>query len=225
MYQQDVTDHVSQAIDAGFTHIDTAQMYGNEEYVGKALAAYFSKPGVTRESLYVTTKFSALSAGQSVRSLFDDQLRKLQLSYVDLYLVHTPVPFQGKLGEIWKEIEQLKREGLTKEIGISNFRVEDLNELLPTITERENGILPSVHQLEFHPYVLDTVVPIMKIGEKHGIKIASFGGLTPVIRKTDGPVTPVVDAIVKKWKDAGKEGTAGLVMLKWLDTKDAIAVT
>lgn len=220
---QDVTNYVLQAIDAGFTHIDTAQMYGNEAFVGKALATHFSKH--PRESLYVTTKFDKVSPNQSIRAVFEEQLRKLQVSYVDLYLVHTPVPFEGRLGEIWKEVEQLKRDGLTKEIGISNFRVEDLNELLPTITDRADGILPAVHQIELHPYVLDTALPIMEIGKKHGIQIASYGGLTPVIRKTDGPATPVIEGIVKKWKDAGREATAGHTMLKWLDAKGAIAVT
>lgn len=152
-------------------------------------------------------------------------MRKLQVSYVDLYLVHWPVPFEGRLGPIWKEVEQLKRDGLTKEIGISNYRVEDLNELLPTITERPDGIFPSVHQIELHPYVLDTTLPILEIGKKYGIQVASYGGLTPIIRMVDGPVRTIAESIVKKWRDAGKDVTVGLVMLKWLDAKGAIAVT
>jgi hypothetical protein len=65
----------------------------------------------------------------------------------------------------------------------------------------------------------------MEVGKEHGIQTASYGGLTPVVRKADGPVTHVVDGILKRWKKEGKEGTAGLILLKWLDAKDAIAVT
>jgi diketogulonate reductase-like aldo/keto reductase len=176
LYQQDVTGHVSQAINAGFKHIDTAQAYGNEQHVGKALAAHLAASNTTRDSLFITTKFSNLLSGQSVRSVLEDQLRELRVDHVDLYLIHWPIPFEGRLGELWKEVEELKREGLAKEIGISNFRVEDLDEMLPTITKRKDGILPSVHQIEFHPYVLDTALPIMEVGKEHGIQTASYGG-------------------------------------------------
>lgn len=223
LYQQECTHYVSQAIKSGFTHIDTAQAYGNEQSVGKALAAHFSEN--PRESLFVTTKFDRLLPNESVRSVLEDQLRKLQVSYVDLYLVHWPVPFEGRLGPIWKEVEQLKRDGLAKEIGISNYRVEDLDELLPTITERPDGILPSVHQIELHPHVLDTTLPILEIGKKYGIQVASYGGLTPIIRMADGPVRAIAESIVKKWREARKDATVGHVMLKWLDAKGAIAVT
>lgn len=80
-------------------------------------------------------------------------------------------------------------------------------------------------QIEFHPYVLDTALPILEIHKKYGIMLASYGGQTPVNRKTDGPVTPVLAAIVEKWERQGKPATQGQVLVKWMEARDAIIVT
>lgn len=93
----------------------------------------------------MTTKFGSKKPGQTVKDVLKTELADLKLEYVDLYLIHTPEPFQGKLGALWKEFEELKKEGLTKEIGISNFRVGDLEELLESI-QNNGGEVPAVHQ-------------------------------------------------------------------------------
>ena len=126
-------------------------MYANERSVGDAISTFLSSNA--REDIYVTTKFDHLSpnAGQpTVKDVLKGQLKALKVDYVDLYLLHTPTPFVGRLGEVWKEFEGVKAEGLAKDIGISNFRVGDLNELFESIDSRR-GVVPAVHQVSLPP--------------------------------------------------------------------------
>lgn len=121
------------------THIDAAEIYENEDTVGEAIAEYLASPGAPpRSSLFVTTK---LKDGPPVEGL-KKFLAKLRLDYVDLYLIHFPMPFEGRLPEVWKEFEEAHRLGLAKSIGVSNFRLVDLEKILPTAV-----IPPSVNQV------------------------------------------------------------------------------
>jgi len=225
LYGQDAASQVIQALETGFTHLDAAQFYSNEGSVGAGLATYLSNASLDRSSIFVTTKFGSKKPGQTVKDVLKIELAALKLDYVDLYLIHTPTAFQGKLGELWKEFEALKQEGLTKEIGISNFRVSDLEELLDSV-EGSGGEVPVVHQIEFHPYTLKSTLPILEIHKKYGITLASFGGQTPLTKKKDGPVTPEIERIAKDLSSqSGTKVTPGQVLLKWLDAKEAIAVT
>lgn len=208
LYSQDATKQVLQALRAGFRHVDAAQMYANEESVGNAIEAFLSTPNdsqssriPSREDIYVTTKFHRTSSGsRTVKDVLKGQLRALKVEYVDLYLLHTLTPFVGQLGSLWEEFEGVKAEGLAKEIGVSNFRVGDFEELLASINAR-GGMVPAVHQIEFHPYVLKAALPILDIHARYGIQLASYGGQTPVSRKRDGPVTPVLQAITKRMNE------------------------
>lgn len=190
LYSQDATKQVLQALRAGFRHVDAAQMYANEESVGNAIEAFLSTPNdsqpsriPSREDIYVTTKFHRTSSGsRTVKDVLKGQLRAL------------------KLGSLWEEFEGVKAEGLAKEIGVSNFRVGDFEELLASINAR-GGMVPAVHQIEFHPYVLKAALPILDIHARYGIQLASYGGQTPVSRKRDGPVTPVLQAITKRMNE------------------------
>jgi diketogulonate reductase-like aldo/keto reductase len=143
LYGRDASTQVVQALEVGFTHIDTSQMYGNEKSVGKGLKSFLSSPSApAREDLFVTTKFASKSPSQTIKQVLEVQLQDLGLTYVDLYLLHTPVNYVGQLGTIWKQFEEVKQAGLAKEIGISNFRVGDLEELLAS-----GGEVPAVHQV------------------------------------------------------------------------------
>lgn len=225
LYGQDASTQVVQALEAGFKHLDAAQYYSNEKSVGEGLAKYLSSTSQERSSIFVTTKFGKKRPGQTAKDVLKTELADLKLDYVDLYLVHTPEGSEGKLGDLWQEFEELKQEGLAKEIGISNFRVEDLEELLENVESR-GGEVPAVHQLEFHPYVLKCALPILEIHKKHNIALASYGGQTPVTKKRDGPVTAELERIAGVLEtESGKKASPGQVLLKWLHAKEAIVVT
>jgi diketogulonate reductase-like aldo/keto reductase len=130
LYQQDAAAQVEMAIRNGVTHLDGAQMYQNEESLGQGIRA----AGKPRSELYVTTKLAGPpAAGATIRQTLEESLKKLGTEYVDLFLIHSPSPFNqeaGGLKKAWKEMEELHKAGLAKSIGVSNFRVEDLKEVL-----------------------------------------------------------------------------------------------
>ena len=98
-------------------------IYSNEDTVGDAIALYLSKPGAPpRSSLYITTKIRGLSPGETVEDSLRGSLRKLRLDYVDMYLIHFPTAFEGRLAEVWKGMEEVQKLGLAKSIGVSNWR-------------------------------------------------------------------------------------------------------
>ena len=134
---QDVSATISLAIANGITHLDGAQMYKNEEWVGKAIAS----SGRPRSELYVTTKLDEVPEGRTVRDMLMESLTKLHLDYVDLFLIHVPVHHPGRLQTVWKELEALHRDGLTKSIGVSNFPIKHLEEILEGAT-----MIPAINQ-------------------------------------------------------------------------------
>jgi len=115
IFRRDATDSVKLALDSGITHIDAAQKYRNEDTVGDVIAKYLSTPGVPpRTSLYVTTKLNLLLPGETVKNALKESLRKLKLDYVDLYLIHYPTAFEGRVAEIWNGMEEVKKLSLAK---------------------------------------------------------------------------------------------------------------
>jgi diketogulonate reductase-like aldo/keto reductase len=132
---------VAAAINAGFTHLDGAQVYENEESLGAGIAA----SGKPREQLFVTTKLHRRPEGKTVRDTLVESLAKLRLDYVDLFLVHTHKHYThqpGLLKAVWKDMEAVKKEGLARSVGVSNFRPVDLREIL-----EDAEFPPSVHQV------------------------------------------------------------------------------
>ncbi|KAG9046054.1 hypothetical protein FS837_005174 [Tulasnella sp. UAMH 9824] len=222
LYRQSAEHSVSTALDAGFTHIDCAEMYGNEATVGPAIKKYLSGPEAhPRDSLFVTTKLNTLPSGTTVRDSIKESLRKLQIDYVDLYLIHTPVPHEGRIKEVWKQMEEVYREGLAKNIGVSNFRLKDFAEFIDSAE-----VIPVVNQIEFNPYLLKATEPILALHEKYHIMTASYGGLVPLSRKTGGPLDTIIPTIRERLsKDSGKQVSDGQVLLKWLNARGAISIT
>ena len=134
---------VRNALDAGYRHIDTAAIYGNEEGTGKALAA----SGIAREELFVTTKLWNSEQGyDSTLRAFDTSLTKLGLEYVDLYLIHWPLPEVDKYVDTWKAFEKIYADGRAKAIGLSNFHPDHTQRLLS-----EASVTPVIDQVELHP--------------------------------------------------------------------------
>ncbi|QIK05683.1 aldo/keto reductase [Streptomyces sp. Je 1-4] len=134
---------VGQALDTGYRSIDTAAIYGNEEGTGKALAA----SGIDRDELFVTTKlWNADQGHDATLRAFDTSLSKLGLEYVDLYLIHWPLPSRDTYIETYKAVEKIYADGRAKAIGVSNFLPEHLERLLG-----ETSVVPAVNQIELHP--------------------------------------------------------------------------
>ena len=135
-------DVVAKALQVGFRHIDTAEIYGNEEGVGRAIA----KSGIPREELFVTTKLWNDNQGHdSALQAIDASLERLGLDYVDLYLIHWSQPKKGKYLETWKAFQEIKDSGKARSIGVSNFTEKALQDVVDT------GVVPAVHQIELHP--------------------------------------------------------------------------
>lgn len=138
---QEVVDSVKAAIKAGYRSIDTATVYGNEEGVGQAIR----ESGVAREELFITTKVWNNDQGyDSTLAAFDLSLSKLGLDYVDLYLVHWPI--RAKYKDTWRALEKLYADGKVRAIGVSNFQIDHLEDLLT-----EAKVKPMVNQVELHP--------------------------------------------------------------------------
>jgi len=141
---QEVINAVKWAIEAGYRHIDTASIYNNEEGVGEGL----KQSGINREEVFVVSKVWNSDQGyESTLKAFNDSLERLNLDYLDLYLIHWPV--KGKYKDTWRALEHLYREKKVRAIGVSNFLKPHLEDLL-----KSAEIVPMVNQMEFHPYLV-----------------------------------------------------------------------
>jgi 2,5-diketo-D-gluconate reductase A len=142
---QDTAKTVQTALDIGYRHIDTAQMYGNEAEVGEAIA----NSGIPRDELFVTTKCNNSNHGyDDAQRALDESLSKLRTDHVDLYLIHWPLPGKDLYVETWKGFEQAAKDGKARSIGVSNFQSHHLDRLA-----RETDTVPAVNQIELHPHL------------------------------------------------------------------------
>jgi 2,5-diketo-D-gluconate reductase A len=140
---EETREAVEEALVAGYRHIDTAAAYRNEKGVGEAIAA----SGIPREGVFVTTKLWNSQQGfDSTLEAVEGSLGRLGFDYVDLYLIHWPVPTEDRFVDTWRAFERIQEEGRARTIGVSNFRIEDLERL-----EAETRTLPTINQIELHP--------------------------------------------------------------------------
>jgi 2,5-diketo-D-gluconate reductase A len=189
---------VSQALEAGYRHIDTAAIYGNEEGVGRAIAA----SGIEREELFVTTKlWIDRQSGDEPRAALTESLDKLGLDSVDLYLSHWPAPERGTFVNAWERMVQLRADGLTRSIGVSNHLPEHLDALIAA-----TGVVPVVDQIELHPAYQQR--ELVDHAAALGIRIEAWGplgqGKYPLLE--EAPVTAAAAAHGK---------TPAQVVLRW----------
>ncbi|MFY9679433.1 aldo/keto reductase [Glutamicibacter protophormiae] len=176
---------VGKAIDAGYRHIDTAKIYGNEEGVGRAIAS----AGIPREELFITTKvWNADQGYENTLAAADASLQRLGLDYVDLYLIHWLQPKRGTYVDTWKALIQLQKDGKAKSIGVCNFTVEALEELYA-----ETGVRPVINQVETHPYFPQSELRAYEA--KHGILHESW---SPLGQGGDLLTDPVLVKIAEK---------------------------
>jgi 2,5-diketo-D-gluconate reductase A len=156
---EDTADVVRTALVTGYRHIDTAAMYRNEEGVGEATRS----AGVERDDVFVTTKLPNDSHGrEATRRALDTSLARLDYDYVDLYLIHWPLPGKDQYVETWQTFVELHQEGLARAIGVSNFQPHHLQRIID-----ETGVTPAVNQIELHPYLQQA--ELRDFHREHGI--------------------------------------------------------
>ncbi|MFJ2757539.1 aldo/keto reductase [Nocardioides sp. NPDC087217] len=167
---QDETEQVvSQALEVGYRHIDTAQMYQNEAGVGAALKS----AGLAREDVYVTTKLNNSQHDPAdAKASLERSLELLGLDRVDLFLIHWPLPtrYDGTYAKTWEALVGLREEGLTTSVGVSNFQPDHLDKIVA-----ETGVAPAVNQIEVHPYFANEAARAATLA--HGAKVESWSPL------------------------------------------------
>ena len=189
---------VSVALEAGYRHIDTAEMYGNEQGVGDAVRA----SGLDRADVYVTSKLNnGFHEPDVARRAFDGTLAELGFDYVDLFLIHWPLPtlYDGDFVSTWKTLEELQRDGRARSIGVSNFQVAHLERLAAT-----SDVVPAVNQVELHPYFHNAEVDAY--GRAHGIKTEAWAPIAqgkvlgdPALTEIAGRLGKSVAQVVLRW--------------------------
>ncbi|HWM16138.1 MAG TPA: aldo/keto reductase [Microbacterium sp.] len=158
---------VTEALEVGYRHIDTAAIYGNEEGVGAAIAG----SGIPRGELFITTKlWNDRQSGDEPDSAIRESLDKLRLERVDLYLIHWPAPNNGHYAHAWQKLIQLRDAGLARSIGVSNFLVPHLERIVA-----ETGVTPAVNQIELHPAYQQR--EITQWAAEHDVRIEAWGPL------------------------------------------------
>ena len=160
----DTAETVRAALDVGYRHIDTAQMYGNEAEVGEAVA----KSDIPRDQLWITTKCNNSNHGyEDSQKALDESLRVMGLDHVDLYLIHWPLPGKDLYVDTWKGLEQANADGKTRTIGVSNFQPHHLDRLLS-----ETETVPAINQIELHPHMQQA--GLRSYHERHGIRTEAW---------------------------------------------------
>ncbi|MDO4821635.1 MAG: aldo/keto reductase [Rothia sp. (in: high G+C Gram-positive bacteria)] len=176
---------VGLALEAGYRHIDTAKIYGNEEGTGKAIAA----SGVAREDVFLTTKVWNSDQGfETAKAAAEASLERLGTDYVDLLLIHWAKPSQGLYLDTWKALIELQKEGKARSIGVSNFPEEQLREIVEA-----TGVVPAIHQIELHPYFAQEA--LREVHQELGIVTQAW---SPLGNGSDLLTNPVLVEIAKK---------------------------
>jgi 2,5-diketo-D-gluconate reductase A len=195
---------VSDALAAGYRHIDTAAAYGNEEQVGRAIAS----SGIARDELFVTTKLWVQDAGEdSAKRAFETSLSKLGLDYLDLYLIHQP--FADVYGA-WRAMQELNTQGDIKAIGVSNFHSDRLVDL-----SENHDIAPAVNQIETHPYYQR--VTDQQVMRDRGVQIESWG---PFAEGRNNLFSDATLAAIGA--EHGK--SVAQIVLRWLVQRDVVVI-
>ncbi|MFC0028644.1 aldo/keto reductase [Micromonospora chaiyaphumensis] len=195
---KDTAQAVSRALEIGYRHIDTAEMYGNEAEVGQAVRT----SGLDRGEVFVTSKLSnAFHRPDDARKAFESTLAELKFDYLDLFLIHWPLPtrYDGDFVSTWRVLEELQRDGRVRSIGVSNFQVAHLERLA---TEAE--VTPAVNQIEVHPYFANEEV--RAYGKAHNILTEAWSPIAQGKVLDDPTVVDIAEEVGR---------TPAQVVLRW----------
>jgi 2,5-diketo-D-gluconate reductase A len=194
----DTSEAVQEAFEIGYRHIDTAEMYANEKEVGEAIRA----SGLDRGDVFVTSKLSnAFHEPDDARRAFEGTLSELGFDYVDLFLIHWPLPtlYDGDFVSTWKTLEEFHSDGRARSIGVSNFQIEHLEQLAA-----DTDTVPAVNQIEVHPYLTNEAV--RAYGREHGIATEAWSPIARGAVLDDSTITGIAEGVGK---------TPAQVVLRW----------
>ncbi|WP_136604761.1 aldo/keto reductase [Paenibacillus dokdonensis] len=194
----ELVEAIKAAIKHGYRSIDTAAAYANESGVGQGIQEALAENGLSRKDLFITSKVWNSDQGyEETLAAFHTSLSKLGLDYLDLYLIHWPVA--GKYKDTWRAMEKLYKDGRVKAIGVSNFQVHHLEDLL-----QDAEIKPMINQVEFHPYL--TQKELLSYTRKHGIQLEAWSPLMqgellnqPVLQEIAGKHGKSVAQVILRW--------------------------
>jgi methylglyoxal/glyoxal reductase len=200
---------VRYALNIGYRHIDTAYIYGNESDVGKAVL----ESGISREEVFVTTKLwntDQVGYDYAIKAC-KQSLQRLGLKYIDLYLIHWPVHggVNNNSIKIWKAMVHLLREGKARAIGVSNFSIDDLKQIL-----NNSDVLPAVNQVEFHPFLYQT--DLLSFCERNSIQLEAYSPLTRGRRLNH----PTIVNLAKKYDNK----TPAQILIRWSLQHDLVVI-
>ena len=195
---ENAAETVGKALEVGYRHIDTAQMYKNEREVGEGIHA----SGLSRDEVFVTSKLNnGYHRPDDARRAFDQTLKELNMDYVDLFLIHWPLPtlYDGDYVSTWQTLEEFQKDGRARSIGVSNFEIAHLEKLAA-----ETDTVPAVNQIEAHPYFHNDEV--RRYGEQHDIATEAWAPIVKGEILDDGVVTEIAEKVGK---------TPAQVVLRW----------
>ncbi|HDR3312490.1 MULTISPECIES: aldo/keto reductase [Bacillus] len=165
----ELVEAVKSAIKAGYRSIDTAAIYGNEKALGEGIRAGIKEAGISREDLFITSKVWNSDQGyETTLAAYEESLKKLELDYLDLYLVHWPV--EGKYKDTWRALETLYKEKRVRAIGVSNFQIHHLQDVM-----KDAEIKPMINQVEYHPRL--TQKELQAFCKEQGIQMEAWSPL------------------------------------------------
>ncbi|MET8082864.1 aldo/keto reductase [Micromonospora sp. NPDC005237] len=195
---KDTVAAVTTALETGYRHIDTAEMYGNEAEVGEAIRM----SGLDRGDVYVTSKLNnGFHLPDDARKAFDSTLAALKMDYIDLFLIHWPLPtlYDGDYVSTWKVLEEFQRDGRARSIGVSNFQVPHLQRLAD-----EASVVPAVNQIEAHPYFTNDEV--RAYGREHDIATEAWSPIAQGKVLDDPTIVDIAEQVGR---------TPAQVVLRW----------